>query len=126
MKGDRLLRRALAVSAVFNFVGALAFAFPASIGQLAGFPMTTSSFYTTFLAFLVTLFGCTYAWLARQPRIDRPLVAFSALGKTGFFVLMLLYWVAGRAPALGVISASGDLVFAAIFAWWLVAGAGTT
>ena len=106
-------------SAFFNLGGALAFAFPASVGRLAGFPGPAPRLYTAFLAVMVALFGGAYAWLARQPEIDRPLVAFSALGKTGFFAVAFACWLLGEVPARGVIGASGDLVFAAIFAWWL-------
>jgi hypothetical protein len=117
---DLVIRRALRASAVFNFGGALLFAFPESLGSHAGFPVPVSHFYTTFVAFLVALFGATYAWLARQPHIDRPLVAFSALGKTGFFVVVVSYWLLGDVPGRGVLGAIGDLGFAALFTWWLV------
>jgi len=120
MDRDRVMRRALSASAFFNLGGALLFAFPASLGQLAGFPAPVPHLYSVFLAFVVALFGGTYAWLARQPRIDRPLVAFSALGKTGFFVAVLACWLLGEVPGRAVLGASGDLAFAAIFAWWLL------
>ncbi len=116
-----IIRRALWASVFFNLGGALAFAFPASLGRLAGLPGPAPHLYTAFIAVMVTLFAGTYAWLASQPVIDRPLVAFSALGKTGFFVVVLGCWLLGEAPGRGVIAASGDLAFAAIFAWWLLA-----
>jgi hypothetical protein len=124
MPNDRLIRRALWTSAVFNQVGALSFAFPDSVGRLAGFPSgPVPVLYSATLAVLVALFGATYAWLASQPVIDRPLVAFSAIGKTSFFVVALGCWLAGEVSGLGVLSASGDLVFAAIFARWLMTDA---
>ena len=55
--------------------------------------------YTAFIAVMVTLFAGTYAWLARRPEIDRPLVAFSALGKTGFFAVIFGCWLLARCPA---------------------------
>ena len=120
MGTDLLMRRALWASAAFNAGGALLFAFPASLGRLAGFPAPAPHLYTAFLAFLVALFGGAYAWLARQPRIDRPLVAFAALGKTGFFVVVFVCWLLGEVPGRGVLAATGDLGFAAVFAWWLL------
>ena len=72
------------------------------------------------LAFMVALFGGAYAWLARAPRIDRPMVTLAALGKTGFFVVVCAAWLLGEAPGRVVLAAIGDLVFAAIFAWWLL------
>ena len=75
MDRDRIVRRALGVSVPFNLGGALAFAFPESLGRLAGLPTPAPPMYSAPLAFLVALFAGTYAWLARQPHIDRPLVA---------------------------------------------------
>src|SRR5712691_10417223 len=90
MNRNRLMRRALWASVVFNLGGALLFAFPASFGQLAGLPGPVPHVYTALLALLVALFGGAYAWLACQPCIDRPLVAFAALGKAGFFAVVFV------------------------------------
>ena len=71
------------------------------------------------MAFFVVLFAGAYAWLARQREIDRPLVAFAAIGKTGAFGIILALWLAGFSPGRGVIAAAGDPILAGIFAWWL-------
>lgn len=124
MAGDRLIRGALRTSAVFNLAGALAFAFPDTLGRRAGLPAgPVPVLYSATLAMLVALFGATYAWLASQPVIDRPLVAFAAIGKASFFAVAVGCWLGGQIAGLGVVSAAGDLVFAAIFARWLLAGA---
>ena len=120
MDRDRFMRRALWATVVFNFFGMLLFAFPGSLGRLAGLPGPVSHMYTVPLAFFVALFGGSYAWLATQPEIDRPLVAFAAIGKTGFFVICLVLWLLGEARGQGVVAAAGDLVFAGIFVWWLL------
>src|SRR5579864_798923 len=120
MDKDWVIRRALWTTACFNLLGAALFAFPASLGVRAGFPAPAPHLYTSFIAVLVLLFGWTYAWLASQPRIDRPLVAFSALGKTCFFAVAFACWSLGEIPGRAVVAASGDLAFAAIFAWWLL------
>jgi len=117
---DLIVRRALWASVAFNAGGALLFAFPASLGRLAGLPVPAPHVYTAPLAFMVALFGGAYAWLARAPRIDRPMVTLAALGKTGFFVVVCAAWLPGEAPGRVVLAAIGDLVFAAIFAWWLL------
>lgn len=117
---DSLMRRALWASVPYNAGGALLFLFPASLGQLAGLPGPVPHVYTASLAVLVALFGGTYAWLARQPQIDRPMVAFCALGKAGVFTVLLVCWLLGEAPGRGVIAALGDLGFAVVFAWWLL------
>jgi hypothetical protein len=120
MDRDRIVRRALWASVFFNVGGALLFTFPETIGSLVGLPAPVPRLYSVTLGFFVILFAGTYLWLALQPRIDRPLVGFAAIGKSGFFVVALACWLAGEAPGLGVVGAAGDLGFAALFAWWLV------
>ncbi len=117
---DDVMRRALWATTFFNLGGGLALAFPSSVlGQLAGLPGESSVLYRFTAALFVLLFGGAYAWLAMQSRIDRPMVAFTALGKASFFVLMVSLWLVDEASGSGLIAATGDLVFAAIFAWWL-------
>ena len=117
---DTFMRRALWASVPYNAGGALLFLFPASLGQLAGLPGPVPHVYTASLAVLVALFAGAYAWLARQPQIDRPMVALCALGKAAFFTVLLICWLRGEAPGRGVIAALGDLGLAAVFAWWLL------
>jgi hypothetical protein len=102
-----------------NTGAALLFAFPDSLGRFAGFPTPVPHTYTTLLALFVMLFGVAYGWLASQPIIDRPLVAFSALGKTAVFTVIFLFWILGDLPGRSALAAIGDLIFAAIFTWWL-------
>ena len=117
------MRRALNASVFFNIGGALLFAFPESIGQLAGLPVPVPRVYGLTIAMLVALFAATYGWLARQPQIDRPLVAMLAIGKAGFFFVVSCCWLAGDLSALALGGAFGDLVFAIIFTRWLLASA---
>ena len=121
MDKDAFLRGALWVSVVYNVGAALLFAFPSSpLGQFAGLPTPVPPIYGALLAFFVVLFGGAYAWLARQPTFDRPLVALAALGKAGVFAIIVTFWLLGEAPGRGVLAAAGDLVLAGIFAWWLL------
>jgi hypothetical protein len=122
MVGNTVMRRALWTTAAFNLGVALVAAFPSSaLGRLAGLPAPVPALYRALLAYLIAIFGLAYAWLARQPQIDRPFVAFAALGKAGVFVLAFACWIGGQAPARIALLASGDLLFAAIFVWWLLA-----
>jgi hypothetical protein len=112
-----VLRRALRASVVFNLVGGLAFAFPGSVGRLAGFPEPVPHLYSAGMALMVVLWAVLYAWLAARPIIDRPIVGLAAAGKSGFFAITVACWLAGEVPGLGVLTAGGDLVLAAIFVW---------
>jgi hypothetical protein len=119
---DKLIRRSLQFSVVFNLGGAWMFAFPAlPVGQIAGLPASVPGLYRAMLALFITLFAGAYAWLSVQPDIDRPLVAFSAIGKACAFATFVAFWIVGQVPGRGVIMVSGDLILAAVFAWWLIA-----
>jgi hypothetical protein len=120
MDRDGLMRRTLKISVIYNFAAAFLFAFPSSsLGRLAGLPPVVPDVYRMLLGFFVVLFGATNAWLAYEPDIDRPLVAFATIGKAGAFGIILTLWLSGRSPGRGVLAAIGDLVLAGIFAWWL-------
>ena len=119
---DAFLRKVLWATVVYNIAGAAAFAFPSSVGQLAGLPVPVAPIYSVLLAIFVLLFGGAYAWLALQPTIDRPLVGFAAVGKASVFVAAIVLWAGGQGPGWFIPGATGDLIFAAIFAWWLRTG----
>jgi hypothetical protein len=119
---DAFIRKVLWATVFYNLAGALAFAFPASVGQLAGLPVPVAPIYSVLLALFVLLFGAAYLWLALQPTIDRPLVAFAALGKASVFVAAVVLWAMDRGPGWFIPGATGDLIFALLFTWWLWGG----
>jgi hypothetical protein len=113
-----MIRGALWTSVALNLLGLLAFA-PAALGDAAPLlPLPAPRFYAAQVALTIALFCGVYAWLARQPRINRPLVVVGALGKLGFFLLYAAYSAAGDLPASAVPQAAPDLVLAVIFLWW--------
>jgi hypothetical protein len=122
---DAFIRKVLWATACYNLAGALAFAFPATAGQLAGLPVPVAPIYSVLLTFFVLLFGGAYAWLALQPQIDRPMVGMAACGKAGVFVAAVALWAMGQGPGWFIPGATGDLIFATLFAWWLRAGTTT-
>lgn len=128
MTGERVLRVTLAASAPFNFVAAAALAFPtSSLAKMSGGEgVAVPPLYAYVLAYLVALFGVVYGWMAVQRVIYRPLVAISAVGKAGVFVIAAALWAAGDVSWKTVGVASGDLTFAAIWTWWLVRTAAAT
>ena len=120
MSREQILRPALWTAAFFNLVGTFLFAFPGSrLGQFAGLPTDVPAIYRALTALFVLLFGCAYAWLAMQPTINRPFVAFGAIGKASAFLIVVLLWLRGAAPITSVSAIVGDLVLAAVFLWCL-------
>ncbi len=112
------MRGALAVGAVYNWLGALLLLFPGSLGRLVGLPAPGSWFYVWTLAFFIGLFGCVYAWQAWRPVIDRPIIAVAIIGKIGVFAVAALAWLAAEIPFSVVLLTIGDLLFALVFLWW--------
>ncbi|REK18906.1 MAG: hypothetical protein DWQ37_03625 [Planctomycetota bacterium] len=121
MNREPLLRTLLWLATVFNTVAAYVFAFPASsLGELAGMPADAPPLYRAATALFVELFGLAYAWLAYHRPLIRPMVAFGALGKASAFVLVAVLWLTGHASPSLVALGTGDLLFAALFAWCLL------
>jgi hypothetical protein len=121
---DAFLRKVLWTTFFYNVAGSLAFFFPASLGQVAALPTPVPPIYSVLLGLFVLLFGAAYLWLALQPTIDRPLVAFAAVGKASVFVAAVALWVTGNGPGGFIPGATGDLIFAILFTWWLWGGSG--
>jgi len=83
-------------------------------------PVAGSNLLLLYLtAGFILMFAYAYARIARDPVGFRPLIGFSALGKTVAVAIMLVCWLRGlvdwRVPALG----GGDLVFAGLFLAYL-------
>jgi hypothetical protein len=123
-KRDRVVRLTLWASCPFNLAAAYLLAFPASAaGRFVGLPEAVPPLYAALTAFLVALFGFAYGWLGSRPSPDRPLVAVSAIGKIGVFVVASLLWNTGDVSTSVLALAGGDLVFGSIWAGWLVTSA---
>jgi hypothetical protein len=119
---DSLLRAALWTTAGMNLAVALLLLNPQSAaGRLAGLPQEPApAVYAALLAAMIALFGGAYAWLARAARIDRPLLALAAIGKSSAFLIVFALWAQGLASGRFTALMVGDLLFAAIFAAWLL------
>jgi hypothetical protein len=121
MSRRSVLRVALWTAAFFNLAGAYPFAFPNSaLGEFAGLPPQAPIAYRAMTALFVLLFGGAYAWLAAQPTINRPFVAFGAIGKAAAFATVVVLWLSGAAPVNSVLAIVGDLLLALLFAWCLI------
>jgi hypothetical protein len=121
MSREHVLRPALWTAAFFNLAGAYPFAMPASsMGQFAGLPPVAPVVYRAMTALFVLLFAGAYAWLAMQPSINRPLVAFGAIGKAAAFLTVVVLWLKGAVPGSGVLAMLGDILLALVFGWCLL------
>jgi len=122
-----VVRATLWLSFPFNLVAAWILVRPSSdLGQLIGVPAQVPSLYSLVVGFLVCEFGVTYAWLALQKHIHRPLLVFCAIGKSGVFAIVLLLWLTADAAGRLVLMASGDLVLALVWFAWLFNSQGST
>jgi hypothetical protein len=105
---------------VFNGSAVVFIAAPdTALGRLSGLPQQGPLAYRVLLALFVALFGGAYAWLAREPIISRPLVAFSAIGKVTFVLAALALAMMGETGGRTALVVLPDLAFAALFTWWL-------
>jgi hypothetical protein len=117
---QRKLRVILWAAAGFNVGGAIAFGFPESLsGRLMALPAGVPALYRALTALFILLFGGAYAWTAHRVPLFRPFVVFGAIGKAAAFAAAVLVWLAGACALDTVLVMSGDLVFAALFAWGL-------
>ena len=121
MNKDKIMRIALGATSVFNFIAAIAFAFPESIlGQISGMPGHIPAIYNALLAYFVLIFDGMYIWLFFQKEILKPFVVVTSIGKAGVFLIIFTFCILGQLPQKAIIPASGDLFFACIFTWWLL------
>jgi len=121
MTSDQLIRRTLWGTAAFNIGGSLIFALPASYpGRFYEFPADVPPLYRYLVPLFIFLYGCAYAWLARQETISRPFIAFVAVNKFCVFAVAFLLWLMNEAPFMNAVALSGDLLFSALFVFWLV------
>jgi hypothetical protein len=115
------MRNALFATAAMNFFAALGFLPPATgVRALTGLPPGEHPLYLMTVALFVMLFAIGYFWVAAANRPERLFITLAAIGKLGFFLVVLGCWLGGLVPALAAVAASADLVFAAIFAAWLL------
>ena len=119
MNDSKIMRRVLWVGAAFNALVALMLIFPSTLGALAALPPVGSVYYLWMLTFFVLLFSATYAWLALEPTISRPVVVLSAVGKTGAFIIALVCFLRGDILFRTFAVSIGDLAFAVYFFLWL-------
>lgn len=121
MQLESVIRTSLWVTAPLNLLVAAALAFPSSwAGSLLELPAQTHPFYTLLVGALVALFGFTYLWLALQREIVRPLLLVGACGKTLAVLISIALYALGQLSGVTATVISGDLLFAALWFYWLL------
>jgi CHASE2 domain-containing sensor protein len=116
---EKWMRWTLLATAVYNAFGVLLFIPVLSIGRrLVGIP-GAHPFYLWLVTIWIGSFGVLYVWVAVTARSDRAFIIIAAIGKFAFFCLMLTYWLAGDFPGVAPLVASGDLITALLFTYWL-------
>jgi hypothetical protein len=114
------MRNALYATGVMNLLAGIAFLPPAAgVRALMGLPAGNDPLYLTLVALFVALFGVGYFWTAMANRPERLFVALGAIGKLGFFLLVVGFWLAGSLPAMALGAGAADLVFVVLFFQWL-------
>jgi hypothetical protein len=115
------MRNALFATAAMNLLAGLGFLPPAAgVRALAGLPPGEHPVYLTTVALFVMTFGVGYFWVAAANRPERLFITLGAIGKLGFFLIVLGCWLMGSLPGMAAVMASADLVFAVIFIAWLL------
>lgn len=118
---DRLVRATLLISVPFNLIVAGMLLFPASrISALMDLPSPVPPLYAALSSMFVAAFGLLYAWMPLQKTLNREMLAFVALCKTAAFVVAQALWLSDLGSGSTALAAVGDLIFAAIWARWLV------
>lgn len=115
------------VAAIFNLVAAAVLVLLARTApHLLGLspPDVSQLFYVDLFAWLVLAFGLGYALGGRDLPRFWPYIAMGSLGKAGVAALALAYFVAGGTGPLVMALASGDAIFAILFARILRAQSG--
>jgi len=115
------MKVALIVTGVLNMFGAILF-LPASESlRLAnGFPADSHPFYLSIISSWIFLFGLCYLWLGIKGRNERLFLVIGAAGKAGFVGLAFLFAALGDIPVITALSTLPDIVFAAIFSYYLI------
>ena len=98
---EQLIRVSLWVTAPFNLIAGVAFAFPTSaLGQLMTLPASVPTFYALFSGGMVFLFGIVYLWLAMHKPLERALLCVGACGKLMAVTIALALYAAGSVSGL--------------------------
>jgi hypothetical protein len=115
------MRAAVVATGVMNMFGTLLF-LPASesLRTANGFPAGSHAFYLSIISSWIFLFGLCYLWLGFKGRDERLFLVIGAAGKAAFVAIAFLFAALGEVSLTTAMSTLPDLVFATMFAYYLV------
>jgi hypothetical protein len=115
------MRIALFATAAMNIIGALAFIPAAGVLRApGGLPDADHPLYISTVGIFVFALGLGYLGMAIRGSADPLFIAIGALGKLAFFALLVGLWTSGSLPIQAPMAGGGDLLFGALFVFWLV------
>ena len=112
------------IGALWNLILGVMFFFLPALGESV-FEMTGTEvlpsllFYHAFFG-IVFFFGIAYYLVARDLDKNHVIVLLGAIAKTFIFILFLIYFIIGHSNIVPVIFVIGDLIFACLFAEFLI------
>jgi len=111
-----------AVAAIFNVIIGLPFLLaPAQGLAMLGFAPQPLLLFAQLAGSLILMFGVSYAMIARN-LVLRELVWLGVIGKLLAVTVFALYKLDGEMSDMVFALGMGDLVFAALFLWFLFGG----
>lgn len=121
MNGKARAKALFTVAALFNWiVGAAIVLRYRALMSLLGLP-DPPTVWIHIVAGIVIVFGYAYWRVAGDPRRFRDYVVLGIVGKLTFVIAIYAHFLAGSAtPALALL-VTADLIFAALFTWYLKA-----
>ena len=115
------IRIALISTGILNIFGGVLFLPGAeSLRTANGFPAGSHPLYLSIISSWIFLFGICYLWLGFRGGNERLFLVIGAAGKSAFVGLAFLFAAFGDIPVTTALSTIPDLVFAAIFVFYLV------
>lgn len=117
---ENWFRNALFATAAMNLLGAPIFVPPNEFARkMLGFPESDALYLWIFAAWIFG-FGVCYFLTALYRRREKMFIAIGAIGKLSFFAVVLICAVSGKISFLAPLAAVGDLIFGALFVYWLL------
>lgn len=115
------IRGLMFATAILNTLGAITFV-PAMTAMRASgdLPNDANPLYLWMISLWIFFFGVAYLYLGITGKIEKVFIAVGAAGKLSFFLLLLIYALAGSLPLMAVSAGVADLIVATIFIVWLL------